>query len=200
MISRKMTWKPSSLRWERHSRPERGEVLKRFITAIVVSTAIFLAGIQTTLAADLMIGVVNVPKLLEQSPQKAAADKALEDRFGSRANDLRAEGEVLKKLEERYETDGPTMSAAQKAELERELRERGRELKRAQDNFRDDLNFARNEEYGKVQRDVLQAIVKVSEDGKYDLVLTENVVYASQRVDITDKVLQQLRSMPSQGR
>jgi len=174
--------------------------LKRFITAIVVSTAIFLAGIQTTLAADLMIGVVNVPKLLEQSPQKAAADKALEDRFGSRANDLRAEGEVLKKLEERYETDGPTMSAAQKAELERELRERGRELKRAQDNFRDDLNFARNEEYGKVQRDVLQAIVKVSEDGKYDLVLTENVVYASQRVDITDKVLQQLRSMPSQGR
>jgi len=174
--------------------------LKRLITAIALTTAMFLSSGQLALAADLMIGVVNVPKLLEQSPQKAAADKVLEERFGARANDLRAEGEALKKLEERLQTDGATMSSTQKADLERELMDRGRELKRAQDNFREDLNFARNEEYGKVQRDVLQAIVRVSEEGKYDLVLTENVVYASQRVDITEKVLQQLRNMPKQGK
>jgi outer membrane protein len=173
---------------------KRGGVLKRFILALVALAAISFAGTQTAVAADLMIGVVNIPKLLEQSPQKAAADRVLEERFGPRAGELKAEGEALKKLEERLETDGPTMSAAQKAELERELRDRSREFKRAQDNFREDLNFARNEEYGKVQRAVLQAIVQISEESKYDLVLTENVVYASERVDITDQVLQRLRA------
>lgn len=167
--------------------------MKRFILAFAAVVALSVVGAQAALAADLLIGVVNIPKLLEQSPQKAAADRILEERFGPRAGELKAEGEALKRLEERLETDGPTMSAAQKAELERELRDRSREFKRAQDNFREDLNFARNEEYGKVQRAVLQAIVQISEESNYDLVLTENVIYASERVDITDQVLQRLR-------
>ena len=173
--------------------------MKRLILAVLVVCSLTLMGSGAALAEELRVGVVNIPKLLEQSPQKEAADRLLGQRFDPRLTELKSEAEAIKQLEERLQKDGATMAAAQKASLERELRDRTREFKRAEENFREDLNLARNEEYGKVQRAVLQAIIAVSEQEKFDLVLTEGVVYASARVDITDKVLARLREAMKGG-
>lgn len=162
------------------------------VTMAFVCLAV-LAG--TAAAAELKIGVVNIPRLMEQAPQAEAASKQLEKRFGPREAELTSEREAIRKLEEQLKRDAAVMSAAKRSELEKEIRDRAREFKRASDDFKEDLNIARNEELGKLQRQIIKAIVDLSEQEQYDLVLTDNVIYASKRVDLTDQVLKRLNEM-----
>ena len=79
--------------------------------------------------------------------------------------------------------------------MEQHLRDKLRDYKRDSDNFTEDFNMARNEALDRLQSDVYKAIVNVAEKEKYDLVLSESVLYASGRMDITNKVLLELKTL-----
>ena len=81
---------------------------------------------------------------------------------------------------------------AENSKLERDILSMRRDLKRSQEEFRDDLNIRRNEVLAKLQREIFDAIVDFAKDKKYDLILGQGVVYSSDRVDITDDILKQL--------
>ena len=51
----------------------------------------------------------------------------------------------------------------------------------------------RSEEFDKVQRQVFEAIIQAAKDEKFDLVLGDGVIYASDRIDITETVLERLK-------
>ena len=51
----------------------------------------------------------------------------------------------------------------------------------------------RNREMGKLQKRINEAIIKLAEEEKFDLIVGDSVIYASKRIDITDKVLKILR-------
>lgn len=144
-------------------------------------------------AAEIKIGVVNPAALLEKSPQAEAARKRLEREFAPRDRELVRKQKALRKLEERLARDGAVMSEAERRKLERQIRIQRREIKRAQDEFREDFNIRRNEEFGRLQRRVYQAIVGLAKEEKYDLILGDGVIYAGERVDITGKVLRRLQ-------
>lgn len=168
-------------------------MFQRFLMGLV---ALALLGVSAAvMAEDLKVGVVNIPKLMEQAPQAQSASKMLEKRFGPREAELTDQREAIRKLEEQLERDGDVMAASKRADLEKEIRDRSRDFKRSSDDFKEDLNIARNEELAKLQRQVLQAIVEISKQEDYDLVLTDSVIYASQRVDFTGKVLEKLQEL-----
>jgi outer membrane protein len=86
------------------------------------------------------------------------------------------------------------MNETERRRLDRESREQRRELKRAQDEFREDFNLRRNEELGKLQRLVYEAIVSLAKEEGFDLIVNDGaVIFASQQVDITDKVISRLK-------
>jgi len=87
--------------------------------------------------------------------------------------------------------DSATMSESERNKVERETLTQKRELKRTQDEFKEDLNIRRNEEMSKLQRELFDAVVAVAKEQKYDLIV-ESAVYASDRIDITDAVLKRL--------
>ena len=169
--------------------------MKRFIATTAASVLFYLGLAGAVLAEDVKIGVVDIPKLMEQAPQAQHASSVLEKRFAEREAKLSEEREAIRKLEEQLKRDGDVMAASKKTSLEKEIRDRTRDFKRSWDNFKEDLNIARNEELGKLQREVIKAIIEVSKSERYDLVVTENVIYASDRVDITDKVLARLKDL-----
>ena len=146
-------------------------------------------------AADIKIGFVNSSVLLEKAPQAEQAKQQLEQEFSSREEDLRRMREEVQTLENRLNREGVTMAESDRAGLERELNRKLRDLQREQNNFRDDLNLRKNEELGKLQRLVLDAIREVASDKGYDLVLSEGVVYSADRVEITGDVLERLETM-----
>jgi len=54
------------------------------------------------------------------------------------------------------------------------------------------LNLRRNEELGSVQERANKVIQQIAEAEKYDLIIQEPVIFASQRIDITDRVIKAL--------
>ena len=146
-------------------------------------------------AAEIKIGFVNVAQVLQQAPQAAEAKKRLEKEFAPRDKRLVAQQKELKNLEDKLARDAAVMSDAERRKLERDILAKQREIKRAQEEFREDFNLRRNEELGKLQRKIFEAIKALAKEENYDLLLTDGVVYASDRVDVTEKVQKKLKSL-----
>lgn len=141
-------------------------------------------------AEPVRIAFVNVAKLLEESPHAVAALKRLEKEFEPRNLSLLEMRKEVQTMEERLQREGMVMNDVQLRRLERDIRDRNREIRRAQEDYREDLNIRRNEELRKLQKRVNEAIVTLAKRDKYDVILHNNsVVYAAERIDITDKVL-----------
>jgi outer membrane protein len=146
--------------------------------------------------ADLKIGFVNIPAVLEKAPQAEKAKKRLEQKFSPRDKQLVAQGKEIQSMEEKLTKDASVMSASEKANLEREIQNKKRDAKRSQQEFSEDFNASRNEELGKLQRRIVEAVRAIAKDEDYDLLLTEGVIYAKEQIDITAQVQKKLATMP----
>ncbi len=144
-------------------------------------------------AQDFKVAIVNANKVVEKSPQYDVVRKSLETEFKRRNTDLVAKQKQLKKLEDKLARDGAVMSKAEAKRLEQDIRSRRRSIGHTRDEYRDDLNLRRNEEVGKLLRKVSEVVRQVGEEDKIDIIFSDGIVYASKRVDITEKVLQRLR-------
>ncbi|HEC28041.1 MAG TPA: OmpH family outer membrane protein [Gammaproteobacteria bacterium] len=138
------------------------------------------------------MAVVNVAKALEESPQAIAANKRLELEFAPRNKALINLRKKLRRYEDRLAKQGMQMSESQLRKLERNVRDTKREIRRAQEDYREDLNIRRNEELRKLQKRVKRAIIRVASKNNYDIVVGEGVLYSSKKVDITDEILKAL--------
>lgn len=168
--------------------------MKRHIAFLSFLWAVSLLFAGASYADQVKVGFVNTGRVLENAPQAQAARKKLEQEFAPRDGELAAKQRKLKALDEKLARDGDVMSDEERRKVERERLSQQRELKRTRDAFTEDLNLRRNEEFAKLQRTVAKAIVDIAKENGYDLVLEAGVVFASDRVDLTDKVLERLRS------
>ena len=98
----------------------------------------------------------------------------------------------IRQGEEELEKNAPALKESDRRTREREILTQKRELKRATQEFREDYNQRRNEELAVLQQVVRKTILEIAKQDKYDLVLHEGAVYASDSIDITEKVLKKL--------
>jgi outer membrane protein len=149
------------------------------------------------LAEEIRLGVVNpirVLKELEETPRVEEIRKTLKREFASREQKIVATQNRIKQLEGRLAKEEATMSDIERRRLTKDINNSKRDLERDQQEFRDDLNFRHNEEFGKIQKQIVKAIEAVAKEGDYDVVVGEGVIFASKRVDITDKVVERLKA------
>lgn len=144
-------------------------------------------------ATELKIGFVNVAKLLEKAPQADRAKKELESEFSPRDKKLVAEQKAIKQMEERLAKDSEVMGDDEKQKLDRDILTRKREAKRMQDEFREDFNLRRNEALSQLQKAIFEAIQSLAREEKFDLLLTDGVVFASDGIDVTNEVEKKLK-------
>ena len=161
------------------------------ISTVIATLCLSLFG--GTALAEIKIGVVNAEKILEKAPQVQQARSRLEKEFSPRDKQLVSVQREVKSMEDKLAKDGDVMSESQRNKLERDVLAKKRDLKRSQQEFREDFNIRRNEEFDKLQRQIYQTIVQIAKEKKYDLVLGDGVIYGSDQVDITDQVLQRLK-------
>ena len=142
-------------------------------------------------AAPYKIGFVNTEKLFRESPLAVKAQKKLEKEFQSREQEIQKQVKQARELQNHLEKEGLTMSEADRGKKQKDLANLTRDIQHAQREFREDLNQRKNEEFAGVQDRARKAIVEIAEKEKFDLIV-ENVVYASPKVDITERVLKAL--------
>ena len=161
-----------------------------FAAALV---ALLLAlGSAAAAAADYKIGFVNTERLFREAAPAKRAQQKLEKEFASRDADIQKVGKQVRDLQSALEKDGATMSEADRRNKERDLANLTRDMQRGQREFREDLNLRRNEELSSVQERANKVIQQIAEAEKFDLILQDPVVYASQKIDITEKVIKAL--------
>ena len=147
-----------------------------------------------TYAAELKVGVVNAAAVMEQSPQKTRALSRLEKEFSSRSKSIEGKLKSLRSKQEKLVKDGAIYSATERKNKERAIVSEQRDIKRLQDEYSEDLSIRRNEELRKLEKEIAQTIVELAKKESYDLILYQGVIFASDKVEITEKVLKLLKA------
>ena len=145
-------------------------------------------------AAESKIAVINAPVLLRDAPQVQSADARFKAEFQKREDELKAEAKKLSDDDKKFQREGDTLSAQQRANTAKDLYTRKTDFELKQRAFAEQAQ-ARNSE---LQREVLekvnQAIVEVAKDKGLDVVVRDPA-FANPALDITADVLAKLATM-----
>jgi outer membrane protein len=137
------------------------------------------------------IGFVSTERIFREAAPAKTASAKIEQEFSRRDKELQDMAARLKSMSDKLDKDTAVLSESDRMKRQRELADLDKDLQRKQREFREDLNQRRNEELATVLERTNKVIKQIAEAEKFDIVFQE-AVYASPRIDITDKVLKAL--------
>jgi outer membrane protein len=164
----------------------------RWSAVIIVS--FWLVSANSLLYADLKIGFVDPVALIQNAPQSEAALKQLEQEFRPRNDDILELQDRIGTLEVNLEKNALIWSETEIQNTKREIDALRRRMKRTQEEAQEDYNLRRNEELARIQGLIREVVVTIAMDEGYDLILETGVVYVSPRIDLTERILEELEN------
>lgn len=165
--------------------------MKSIFKTLVVGT--LLLGALAAHGQEFKIGFVNLDRVLRDAVPAKAAQTKLEAEFNRREKELNEADQRLKSASDKFERDNMTLGEGERVRRQRELVDQDRELQRKRREFQEDLNQRKNEELATVLERANKVVKQIFDQEKFDLILQE-AVFASNRVDITDKVIKALNA------
>ncbi|MCW8853939.1 MAG: OmpH family outer membrane protein [Gammaproteobacteria bacterium] len=165
----------------------------KIIATIMV--LLFSLGFNLTAIAEVKIGYVNMKRLLTEAPQIEAINKRLHDRFNAPKKELESMAEALQKQEKDLKRDALLMTESKLASNKQKLMTDFKAFREKEATLGKELQEVQNQELS-VFRDVARDILsKLAEEGKYDLIVSEGVIYAADKIDITNEILERLKKI-----
>jgi outer membrane protein len=168
--------------------------LLAIVPVIVLGSAVLPAAAQQPAqppAVSGKLGFVNTERVLRDAVPAQRAQKKIEAEFQKRDQELAKLAEQLKRMQDDLDKNSVTMGETQRRNREREFADMNREFQRKQREFREDLNQRRNEELAQVVELANRVIRQIAEQEKFDIIF-QDAVFASPRIDITDRVIKAL--------
>ena len=159
----------------------------------VIAFLFFLAASGNAMASDLKIGFVSVEKLLAQSPQVEAVNTAMIERFGGKKDELVSMQKEIESMQENYKRNELVMTEDKLNELKSKLIAKVQIFKQTEATLGQEVNTMRSQELSVLKDSVTTIINSIAKKDDFDLILSEGVVYASDKVDITEAVLKQMK-------
>ena len=142
-------------------------------------------------AADVRIGYIDMVRIMRESEPAIKASGKLEKEFKKRSLELDKSRQQAQTMQEDLEKNGATLSESARAARSKELSDLSRELQRRQREYNEDVNARRNEELQSMLERTNNVIRSIATKENIDLIVQE-AVYASPRIDVTDKVIKAL--------
>lgn len=137
------------------------------------------------------IGVVDLQKIMQTSPQMKAIQAKLETEFKPRRDQLMSTEANLKHDMEKLKRDTAVLSQVQRKDLEKKIVTAQQKLERDGQQYQQELSTAHNEAMEEFYGKIRAAISKVAESDKYDLVFQKDAApFSVEKLDITSKVMQ----------
>lgn len=173
-----------------HSSKEIKKV-KKLVLSLFLITALAATNV---IAADLKIGVVSVERILSEAPQVESVNASMLERFGPQRDELQNLEKEINKMQENYKRNELVMTEDKLNDLKKEIITKVQTLKQKEATLTQEVNTVRNQELAVLQQQIRGVIDDIAKKGKYNLVLSEGVVYADKKHDITDKVLEKMKA------
>ena len=165
--------------------------MKKIFVSLVLLTGLLS---NVALAADLKIAVVSVERILTEAPQVDAVNTSMLERFGPQRDALQAIEKEITTMQENYKRNELVMTEDKLNELKKEIITKIQTLKQKEAMLTQEVTTVRNQELAVLQQQVRGIIDEIAKKGKYSLVLSEGVAYADDSLDITNKVLDKMKS------
>lgn len=140
------------------------------------------------------IAVIDPNRIVEESPQYDAARNMLSEEAQKREAALRQQQDEIDRLDAQLERDGALMSEDEIKRLRNDIRARTRRLRYAKAEVQEDFALRQTELRTTLVKQVEEVVEQVAKDKEIDLILSEGVVYFSQRVDISAEVIEKLKA------
>ena len=151
-------------------------------------------------AAEVSVAVVNVVRLQTEAPQVAEVRERIKAEFLAREAKTSAQQEQINQLEQKLLRDRASMSDTESKSLQRDIRSRTLRLENAKEELESDRRLRLSEEMDHLRRVLSEVIAEVAKAEKLDIVLESGVTWASERANITDKVLARMRELSATGK
>jgi outer membrane protein len=146
-----------------------------------------LAPVQAQTSAS-RIAWLSPERIYNESKLAKLASEKLQEEFKSREKAMQDMAGRLKTASDKLEKEGPALSEADRVKRQRDVFELDKEYQRRQREFREDLSQRTNEERQAISDRATKIIRQMANVEGFDIVL-QDAVWASPRIDITDKVL-----------
>jgi outer membrane protein len=156
-----------------------------------VLLGVFLLPLAPAQAQESRIGFVSTERVFREAAPAKVAQAKIEQEFSRRDKDLQDMAARLKSMSDKLDKDTAVLTESDRIKRQRELSDLDKDFQRKQREFREDLNQRRNEELATVLERTNKVIKQIAETEKYDIIF-QDAVYASPRIDITEKVLKAL--------
>ncbi len=152
-----------------------------------------LSVITTVSAENLKIGVVSVQRILTNSPQVEAVNTKMLEEFGPKRDELKALEKDIQALQKKYKRNELIMTEDKLNDIKKDIITKIQTLKQKEAILSQQVADVRTKELAKLQKSVRNIINRIAKKGKYSLILSEGVAYSSDKLDITNKVLDQMK-------
>lgn len=171
------------------TRTLKRELLRCAVLVILLGCCFGVAAQQSA-----RLGYVDMKRVIDNAPQTQRGRQKLEQEFESRNNEILEMEKRLEDLRNKLLREAEIMTDDERGDLELLIRSVTRDGRRLRDEYTEDFTIRFSEEQNLLIRRVDAAVTALAEQENLDLVLPDtSVVYASDRVDITDRVVQRLR-------
>jgi outer membrane protein len=169
--------------------------LKKLSCILFVSGCfLFQQAMAQEAAAPLKIGFVDVQVVASKSPQLAEGNKRIEKEFTARKEALKGMEAAYLQLREKLQKEGLTMSNDELRKLEEQILAQERKIRWEQGIMDEDFKIRRNQIASEVRQDIFRTIATLAKQENYDLILTDGVLMSSPRVNLTERVLNELKN------
>jgi outer membrane protein len=151
-------------------------------------------------AGPLKIGYVDIQAVAAKSPQFADGNKRLEKEFTARKEELKGMESAYIQLRDRMQKESLTMSNEESRKLEEQILAQERKIRWNQGNMEEDFKIRRNQITSDMHQEIVKAILVLAQQEKYDLILTDGVLMSSSRINLTERVLTDLKNKSAAGK
>ena len=144
-------------------------------------------------AQPLKIGYINIDHLVSSSPQFIQANQVVIKAFQPQERQLLALSKQIQLSADTFNKNSKTLTQVERkieikkiANLEYQLKQQAQTLKKQ-------LKLKNEQELSKIQDLINRVIKQVAKDQNFDLILYQEVAYASKKINITPIISQKLR-------
>lgn len=163
------------------------------ILVVLLPFILLLLSGRSAIAADITIAVIDPNRIVEESPQYQEARRMLSTEAKDREAEVLNQQDDLDSLTEKLERDGALMSEDEMQRLQTDIRARKRRLRYAKAELQEDFALRQTELRTKLVKQVEEVVQRVAKENGIDVILSEGLVYFSDRVDISGEVVERLK-------
>jgi outer membrane protein len=141
------------------------------------------------------IGFVNEGMLFNEYAKAKGVEKTMEAKFDGPKKELEKRVVDIKALEKEIKTNELLMTESKLTSSKEKLKKMIMEYRQKGAQLENEFKEMRNKEMSEFRKIVFEVIKKYAAEKKYDLILNEGVMFAADKVNITDDISSRVKKL-----